>query len=96
MKYATWKLVFNDSDYGTGPEDTAAKAGFKVFGGVLKGSPTEGTILGYFEGEPSGLEEWDFQEVTADYALAFVKELNDTAWFLEDGTIATINPSLGE
>ena len=73
MKYATWILNFSDPDYGTGPEPSISMQGGSAEGSIPDGDVTEGAkILGYFTGEPTGLEAWSFSELTQDEALAFV------------------------
>ena len=66
MNYATWKLNFADSFYGTGPEDKIAQLGFSAEGGWVFGEvQTDGIILGYVT-EPqdeSQLVEWNFSNV---------------------------------
>lgn len=93
MKYATWKLNFENSDYGTGPEPSIVEQG-----GTAEGAYTDGNIaavakiLGYFTGEPTGLETWGFQEVSQQQALHFVLATNPDAYLLEDGRIVAPIP----
>lgn len=94
MRYATWKLDFTNPKYGTGPEPEIARQGGYAEGAFPSIDSVEAIILGYFEGDVENLEGWEFTEVTADEALAFVMELNDTAYFLDDGRIAFNNPPL--
>jgi hypothetical protein len=96
MKYATWKLNFNNSSYGIGPEHEIIKQGFTAAGAYLQGEALNGTILGYFTGEPENLEPWGFSEITQPEALAFAVALDPTAYLLADGSIATISVNRGE
>lgn len=88
MKYATWILDFTDPEYGTGPEDSIIEQGGTAEGGMPNGDTTKGAeILGYFTGEPIDLQAWNFTELTQDEALAFVTEIDSTAYVAEDGKI---------
>jgi len=52
------------------------------------GDVTEGAeILGYFTGNPTGLDAWSFTELTQDEALAFVTAIDNTAYVADDGRI---------
>jgi len=89
MKYATWILNFSDPNYGTGPEPVIVSQGGTAEGSIPDGDVTEGAeILGYFTGEPTGLDAWGFTELTQDEALAFVTAIDDTAYVADDGRIA--------
>jgi hypothetical protein len=96
MKYATWKLDFTNPEYGIGPEGEIATQGFTASGAYIIGEPFGGTILGYFSGEPTSLEAWDFQELTEIQALEFVSAIDPTAFLQDDGTIATEAKNQGE
>jgi hypothetical protein len=88
MKYATWILDFSDPKYGTGPEDSINAQGETAEGVIANGDVTNGAeILGYFTGEPTGLEAWSFTQLTQEDALAFVSAINSTALVTEDGRI---------
>jgi len=88
MKYATWILNFSDPQYGTGPEPSIVLQGGTAEGSMPDGDVTDGgKILGYFTGEPTGLEAWSFTELTQDEALAFVTAIDDTAYVADDGRI---------
>ena len=88
MKYATWTLNFFESDYGTGPEAAIVEQGGTAEGSYTEGDVTDGAkILGYFTGEPTGLDAWSFTELTQEEALAFVTAIDDTATVGEDGRI---------
>jgi len=88
MKYATWTLNFTDPDYGTGPEPVIVSQGGTAEGSIPDGDVTEGAeILGYFTGEPTGLDAWSFTELTQDEALAFVTAIDNTAYVADDGRI---------
>lgn len=95
MKYATWKLNFTDPEYGTGPEDSINAQGGTAEGAYPNGDVTQGAlILGYFTGEPTDLEAWDFTELTEAEALAFVLAIDETASLGEDGRIVVEMPEL--
>jgi len=88
MKYATWILNFDDPNYGTGPEASIAEQGGSAEGSFAEGDITQGArILGYFTGEPTEVEPWEFTEITQQEALDFVLALDDTAYLAEDGRI---------
>jgi len=88
MKYATWILDFSDPKYGTGPEHSINAQGGTAEGAYPEGDITqEARILGYFTGEPTGLEAWSFTQLTQEDALAFVSAINSTALLAEDGRI---------
>jgi hypothetical protein len=88
MKYATWKLNFDDPNYGTGPEPRVVKNKGTCEGAFAEGDVTKGArILGYFTGEPTEVEAWEFTEITQQEALDFVLALDDTAYIAEDGRI---------
>jgi hypothetical protein len=91
MKYATWKLNFTDPNYGTGPEPSIVEQGNSAEGSIAEGDITKGArILGYFTGEPTGLEVWSFNELTQQEALDFVLAFDDTAYVAEDGRIVVV------
>jgi len=72
MKYATWNLHFTDNA-GTGPEGTALADGIALIPVWADGNPEEGaTILGKFTGNVSGLELWNFTEISRSEAEALV------------------------
>ena len=97
MKYATWTLNFTDPDYGTGPEPSIVLQGGTAEGSMPDGDVTEGAeILGYFTGEPTGLDAWSFTELTQEEALAFVTAIDDTATVSEDGRIVVEYVEPGE
>ena len=88
MKYATWILDFTNPKYGTGPEQDIVTQGGTAEGAVANGEITNGAeILGYFTGEPIGLETWSFTELTQDEALAFVTKIDSTAYVAQNGKI---------
>ena len=97
MKYATWILNFVNPEYGTGPEATIVEQGETAEGSYTNGDVTDGgKILGYFTGEPTGLEAWSFTEITQEEALAFVTAIDNTASVGEDGRIIVEYVELGE
>lgn len=90
MKYATWKLNFTNSNYGTGPEDKIAKMGFAAEGAWVAGEvETGGTILGYVTDavEESKLTDWEVKNVTESQALEFCLAIRADAYLLDDGRI---------
>lgn len=88
MKYATWKLNFDDPNYGTGPEEEIIAQGFTAEGRLLSGEARDGTILGYFTGDPVNLSAWEFTEITQQEALDFALAINNKCYLLDDGKIA--------
>jgi hypothetical protein len=91
MKYATWKLNFTDPSYGTGPETFIVEQGGSAEGAFSAGDVAQGAkILGFFTGQATGLDAWDFTEVTQQEALEFVLAMDETAFVDEDGKIAVI------
>jgi hypothetical protein len=91
MNYATWKLNFDNPDYGTGPEDKIAELGGQAEGAWVAGEVENGGfILGYVS-EPqdeSELESWSFANITEEEALAFAQAIDPEAYLLDDGRIA--------
>jgi hypothetical protein len=90
MNYATWKLNFTDSKYGTGPEDKIAELGFGAEGAWVAGQIEKGgIILGYVTGTPveSALTAWEYTPITQEAALEFALAINPEAYLLEDGRI---------
>lgn len=91
MKYAKWVLNFNDPQHGTGPEEKIVLQGFSASAAFSNGDITDGgEILGYFTGEPTGLEKWQFTELTEQQALDFVLAFDETATVGEDGRIEVV------
>jgi len=91
MKYATWKLNFDDPNYGTGPERVIVEQGGTAEGSFAEGDITKGArVLGYFTGEPTGVQAWEFTEITQQEALDFVLALNDTGYLAEDQKINVV------
>jgi hypothetical protein len=91
MKYATWKLNFSNSNYGTGPESAIVQQGGSASAGLQNDPDIQrATILGYFDGKPTNLEVWQFEELTQEEALNFVLVFDDTAYISENGEIAVV------
>lgn len=89
MKYATWKFNFFDPKYGTGPEEAIVEQGFTAEGAYIFGDEAkEATILGYFTGEPTDLETWQFAEATQTEALYMVQQIYANALVMNDGRIS--------
>jgi len=91
MKYATWVLNFDDPNYGTGPEASIVEQGGTAEGAYAEGDITNGArILGYYTGEPTELEAWNFINLTEQEALDFVLALDETAYVGEEGKIEVV------
>lgn len=87
MKYATWKLHF-ENGYFTGPEKKISDLGGSAEAAYSNGDITDGaTILGYFDGEVTGLEKWEFAEINQSQALEFALALGSDAYVTETGKI---------
>jgi hypothetical protein len=90
MNYATWKLNFADSKYGTGPEDKIAELGLGAEGAWVAGEvENNGIILGYIT-EPvdeTKLTTWEVKNITQQQALDFCLAINPEAYLLDDGRI---------
>ena len=89
MRYATWRLNWTDPMYGTGPEEVIAGRGGRAEASVANATVEDGYIVGYVFGDfdSSGLEAWDFSEITADQALAFAQDVDSGTWIDEEGII---------
>jgi len=88
MKYATWKLNFDNPKYGTGPEDKIAELGAKAEAGWTSGAVENGeTILGYLDVEIDAeeLSIWNFAFITQEQALNFCLELDAGAYLNDAG-----------
>jgi hypothetical protein len=98
LNYATWKLNFSNSNYGTGPEERIAAQGFYAEAGWVDGQVENGGIvLGYVFGEPviTTLTNWEYTPVTQEEALSFAQSINAEAYLVEDGRIAApVNETL--
>jgi hypothetical protein len=98
MNYATWKLNFDNSEYGTGPEDAIAELGLGAEGAWAQGEvETGGTILGYTTGvvDEAKLITWEVTNVTQEQALEFCLALNPEAYLLPDGRITVPYEDIG-
>jgi hypothetical protein len=91
MNYATWKLNFQNPNYGTGPEDRIADLGFGAEGAWVQGQAENGgTILGYLT-EPvdeTELTDWEVTNITQEEAIEFCLAINPQAYLLPDGKIS--------
>lgn len=95
MKYATWILNFESPSYGTGPEASIVEQGGSAEASFPEGDTTKGArILGYFSGEPTGLEAWNFTEITQQEALDFVLALDETAHVTQEGKIGVVSEEI--
>jgi hypothetical protein len=90
MNYATWKLNFDNPDYGTGPEQRIAELGFGAKAGWVLGQvENRGIILGYLT-EPvdeAELTTWEVKNITQAEALDFCLAINPEAYLVPDGRI---------
>lgn len=79
MKYATWKLNFDDPNYGTGPEAKIVELGASAAGAWVAGKIEDGgIILGYLSSavDESELTAWQVKNMTQTKALEFCTALN--------------------
>lgn len=90
MNYATWKLSFEDSIYGTGPEEQIAQLGGFAEPAWVDGQVENGgTVIGYVS-EPQDelvLADWTFTNITQEEALDFCQSINPEAYLQDDGRI---------
>ena len=90
MNYATWKLNFDEPEYGTGPEAAIEALGVAVEASWSDGEPQNGgVILGYLD-QPVDellLAPWELTNITQEEALDFCQALNENANVLPDGRI---------
>jgi hypothetical protein len=92
MRYLTWKLNWSNPDYGTGPEEKAAKNGAKLEASMWVNPDVEhGTILGYLTGnlDLTLLSDWEVQELTQFEALEYSQLIDENAYIIDNGVIAT-------
>jgi hypothetical protein len=90
MNYATWKLNFENPEYGTGPEDAIAQEGAHAEAGWVDGVAEDGGIIIGYVSSPQDevkLKTWDFQNITQEEALDYCLSINPEAYILEDGRI---------
>jgi len=90
LNYATWKLNFINSHYGTGPEDKISELGFQAEGAWAEGEVENGaTILGYVTQpqDETKLTAWEFKNISQLEALEFCLAINPEAYLLPDGRI---------
>jgi hypothetical protein len=90
MNYATWKLNFDNSEYGTGPEEKIIELGGQAEGAWIDGTAEEsGVILGYVDGPQDEIElsNWEFTNITESEALDFCQAINPEAYLEESGRI---------
>lgn len=90
MNYATWKLNFTNSEYGTGPEETIATLGGSAQGAWVDGVAEEnGLIIGYVSDPQDELElqAWQFENISQEQALEYCLSISEDAFLLEDGRI---------
>lgn len=90
MKYITWKLVWDENNYGYGPEPTAAENGCRLEASQwLNPEDVTGVILGYLHGDMnvSLLSSWEAEELTQQQAINFAKMIDSAATVDENGII---------
>lgn len=90
MNYATWKLNFDNFEYGTGPEDAIAELGVGAEGAWVQGEVQEGgIILGYITDvvDETKLTTWEVKNITQKQALDFCIAINSEAFLTDDGRI---------
>jgi hypothetical protein len=90
VRYATWELYWEPgSRYGIGPETKIGSAE-----GIFRlGADSHDTIFGYIYSHHSltGLDNWKFQELSAEQALALAQQVNMDAVIGLDGKIVFPN-----
>lgn len=93
MRYATWRLNWSDPMYGTGPEEIIAGRGGRAEGVVANPEVEHGPILGYVSGDfdASGLDAWEYTEITAEQALLFAQDVDDSVTFDDTGRLIFTN-----
>ena len=88
MKYAIWKVSFaNGQNNGTTPDSVIRERGGQAQGIFEHGSHT---IVGMYseDSDISSLEEWSFQAITVEEALAIAKSYNENCVVNLDGSIS--------
>lgn len=89
MKFATWKLDFSNSNYGTGPEEKLLDLGISAEACLADGEVGNGaTVMGYVsnEADEALLSLWSFKNISQDQALNFAQSIDANAIFV-DGRI---------
>lgn len=92
MRYITWRLIWDDDNYGYGPESTAIDNGaVLVASSWVYPSIKEGKILGYLYGDLdiSILNKWEAEEISSEQALDFAKIIDSGAYLNEDGAVSS-------
>jgi hypothetical protein len=92
MRYLVWHLTWPTSQYGYGPEQTAADNGAHLKASMWVNPDVEhGNILGYLIGDLdlALLADWDVTELSEADALAFAVNLDAGAYVMADGVIGT-------
>lgn len=90
MRYFTWQLSWPGDGYGYGPEPVVTdRGGHLEASNWVHGAVESGTILGYLveETDVSGLDGFDFAELTEADALTFAQVVNGDAVVSADGRI---------
>lgn len=96
MKYATWQLSFDNSNYGTGPEFLINQAGGNAEGSWSNGQiENRAIILGYITGDfEVDLSKWNYQEVSQEDALLFAQNISEDAFIDAAGKIVSPEPEI--
>lgn len=97
MNHAIWKLNFDNSEYGTGPEDSVAALGAKATGAFSISTSTDSVlIVGYVDSliDSSQFGAWDFAYITKEEALAYAISANPQASMKQDGLIIFPMPEM--
>ncbi len=90
MNYATWKLSFENSIYGTGPEEKITELGGQAESAWVDGEVQNGAIVIGYVSAPQDevvLAEWSFTNITEEEALDFCQSINPEAYLQDDGRI---------
>lgn len=77
MRYAFWYFWADETGYFHGADEALTSQGFESYAGWCFGEPTNNAkILGYFKGEgnPTGLEKYNFEEITQEQAITYCLE----------------------
>lgn len=92
--FATWKLKPIDENHLDGPEHVIVERGGSALPIWTNGAVESGaTILGKVDGDLTGLDAWNFTEVTRTEAEAFITA-NFKETELPDGTFTTLAQAL--
>jgi hypothetical protein len=94
MKFALWNLRVISDGYLDGPESTIVERGGSAVAIWTSGASENGaSILGKVSGDLSGLEEWNFFEVSRQQAEEFIEQ-NFIPYLDEEGVEQTLANAL--